>query len=354
MTLPSVSDKLSNTGTEADKTMQDTHITLAHGNGGRYMRELIEDIFARHLANDRLDVHVDAASLSLDSLEVIFTTDGFTVQPLEFPGGDIGSLAVHGTVNDLAVAGAIPQYLALNAFIEEGLEIAQLERIIISLAQAASQAGVKVVAGDTKVLRRGEGGGLYLATTGIGIRHPGLNLGLDQIRDGDAILVSGSVGDHGISVLLAREQFGLRGDLKSDSASVLPLTQALAGVNGLRFMRDPTRGGLATVCHELVRTTRLGIRIVQADIPINDPVQSVCDMLGYDPLFLACEGRVVAIVAPEQALQVLATWRSLPDGRNAAIIGAMDGGVSQVILQTPLGGERFLEELEDDPLPRIC
>ena len=204
--------------------MQDTHITLAHGNGGRYMRELIEDIFARHLANDRLNIQVDAASLSLDSRDVVFTTDGFTVQPLEFPGGNIGSLAIHGTVNDLAVAGAKPQYLALNAFIEEGLEVAQLDRIVASLAKAASTAGVKIVAGDTKVLRRGEGGGLYLATTGIGSRNPAFNLGLDQIRDGDAILVSGSVGDHGISVLLAREQFGLRGDLQSDSASVLPLS----------------------------------------------------------------------------------------------------------------------------------
>lgn len=334
--------------------MQDTHITLAHGNGGRYMRELIEEMFARHLANDQLDVKVDAASLLLDSREVVFTTDGFTVQPLEFPGGDIGSLAVHGTVNDLAVAGATPKYLALNAFIEEGLEISQLERIIISLAKAASQAGVKVVAGDTKVLRRGEGGGLYLATTGIGIRNPGFKLGLDRIRDGDAILVSGSVGDHGISVLLAREQFGLRGDLKSDSACVLPLTAALAGIDGLRFMRDPTRGGLATVCHELIRTTQMGIRIQQADIPINDPVQSVCDMLGYDPLFLACEGRVVAIVDPEEAQHVLEKWRSLPDGKDAAIIGKVDDGLSQVILQTDLGGERFIEELEDDPLPRIC
>lgn len=334
--------------------MQDTHITLAHGNGGRYMRELIDEIFARYLANDQLDVQVDAASLTLDSCEVVFTTDGFTVQPLEFPGGDIGSLAVHGTINDLAVAGAIPKYLSLNAFIEEGLEIAQLERIVISLAHAARQAGVKVVAGDTKVLRRGEGGGLYLATTGIGSRHPGFDLGLDQIRDGDAILVSGSVGDHGISVLLAREQFGLRGDLRSDSASVLPLTQALADINGLRFMRDPTRGGLATVCHELSRTTRMGIRLLQTKIPINDPVQSVCDMLGYDPLYLACEGRVVAIVAPDQASLVLEKWRSLPDGKDAAIIGQFDSGLSQVILQTALGGQRFLEELEDDPLPRIC
>ena len=334
--------------------MQDTHISLAHGNGGRYMRELIEEIFAHHLANDSLDVQVDAASIMLESRDVVFSTDGFTVQPLEFPGGDIGSLAVHGTVNDLAVAGAVPKYLSLNAFIEEGMEIAQLERIINSLASAASQAGVKVVAGDTKVLKRGEGGGLYLATTGIGIRDAGLNLGLDRICDGDVILVSGSVGDHGISVLLAREQFGLRGDLQSDSASVLPLTRAVSGIAGLRFMRDPTRGGLATVCHELARSIDMGVRIRQADIPISDPVQSVCDMLGYDPLFLACEGRVVAIVDPEQAPLVLEKWQALPDGENAAIVGRIDAGLSQVILETDLGGERILEELEDDPLPRIC
>ena len=334
--------------------MQDTHISLAHGNGGRFMRELIDEVFARHLANDSLDVQVDAASISLDSLDIVFTTDGFTVQPLEFPGGDIGSLAVHGTTNDLAVAGAVPRYLSLNAFIEEGMEIAQLERIVKSLAAAALEAGVEVVAGDTKVLRKGEGGGLYLATTGIGIKDPGLDLGLDKIQNGDVMLVSGSVGDHGISVLLAREQFGLRGDLQSDSASVLPLTLALSGIPGVRFMRDPTRGGLATVCHELVRATGMGIRIRQTDIPIIDPVQSVCDMLGYDPLFLACEGRVVAIVEAGQAPQVLAKWQALADGSNASIFGAIDANLSHVVLETELGGERILEELEDDPLPRIC
>ncbi len=332
--------------------MQDTHIFLAHGNGGRYMRELIDEIFARHLGNAKLDVQADAVPLSLNSGEILFTTDGFTVQPLEFPGGNIGSLAVHGTTNDLAVAGAIPRYLSLNAFIEEGMEIAQLERIIISLAEAAKEIGVDVVAGDTKVLPRGEGGGLYLATTGIGIKDRDLNLGLDQIRDGDVILVSGSVGDHGISVMLAREQFGLRGDLQSDSASVLPFTQALRGLDGLRFMRDPTRGGLATVCHEIMRATNLGIRLQQPDIPINDPVQSVCDMLGYDPLFLACEGRVVAIIEPAQAEPALAQWQAL--GGNAAIIGQVVAELSQLVLVTEFGGERILEELEDDPLPRIC
>ncbi len=334
--------------------MQDTHISLAHGNGGRYMRELIDEIFARHLANADLDVRMDAVQLSLKGTDIMFTTDGFTVQPLEFPGGDIGSLAVHGTTNDLAVAGAIPRYLSLNAFIEEGMEIAQLERIVESLAGAANRIGVSVVAGDTKVLPRGQGGGLYLATTGIGVKDNGHNLGLDQIHDGDAILVSGSVGDHGISVMLAREQFGLRGDVRSDSASVLPFTQALAGLGGLRFMRDPTRGGLATVGHEIARATAMGIRLQQADIPVADPVRTVCEMLGYDPLFLACEGRVVAVVDPDQAERVLARWRALPVGDDAAIIGRIDATLSQVVLVTEFGGERLLEELEDDPLPRIC
>lgn len=334
--------------------MQDTHISLAHGNGGLFMRELIEEVFASYLANDDLDVSTDAASLSLDSTEIVFTTDGFTVQPLEFPGGDIGSLAVHGTSNDLAVAGAIPRFLSLNAFIEEGTEIALLKRVISSLAEAAKQVDLRVVTGDTKVLKRGEGGGIYLATTGIGTRDPGFDLGLSRIRDGDALIVSGPVGDHGISVLLAREQFGLRGDLKSDSAHVLPLTRALSGMPGVRFMRDPTRGGLATVCHELLRSTGMGVRVEQQGIPINAPVLSVCEMLGYDPLYLACEGRVVAIVDPQQAQRVLETWTALPGGSEAAIIGHMEAGLSCVVLETELGGERFLEELEDDPLPRIC
>jgi hydrogenase expression/formation protein HypE len=337
-----------------EQQLEDNYISLAHGNGGRYMRELIERLFARQLANAELNTDADAASLSLDQKDILFSTDGFSVQPLEFPGGNIGSLAVHGTCNDLAVAGAIPAYLSLNAFIEEGMEVVQLERIIASLAAAANEIGVKVVAGDTKVLRRGEGGGLYLATTGIGYRQPGVVLGMDSIRPGDRLLVSGSVGDHGISVMLAREQFGLSGDVRSDAASVLELTKAAMRIDGLRFMRDPTRGGLATVCHEISRSTGLGIRLETTGIPVKDPVNSVCEMLGYDPLFLACEGRVVAVVAEDQAEQVLAGWRSLAEGRDAAIIGELTDVHKHVVLRTELGGERFLEELEDDPLPRIC
>mgnify|MGYP000402442180 CR=1 FL=1 len=332
----------------------DTHISLAHGNGGRFMRALIEQVFARHLASPTLDVHADAVALPPLDGELMFTTDGFSVKPLEFPGGNIGSLAVHGTTNDLAVAGATPRYLSLNAFIEEGFEIAKLERIVVSLAAAAREIGVEVAAGDTKVLPRGEGGGIYLATTGIGTRSPGTKLGLDRIREGDIILVSGPVGDHGISVMLAREQFGLHGELLSDAASVLPLTEALMKLDGLHFMRDPTRGGLATVAHELCHATGLQIRLDQPAIPVRDPVQTVCEMLGYDPLFLACEGRVVAVVDPGHAEEALAAWQSLPDGEQASIIGKVAAGSAHVILTTELGGERILEELEDDPLPRIC
>jgi hydrogenase expression/formation protein HypE len=333
--------------------MDDERISLAHGNGGRFMRELINEIFARHLANPLLDTDSDAVAVPLTDGEVLVTTDGFTVQPLEFPGGDIGSLAVHGTVNDLAVAGAKPLYLTLNAFIEEGLEVALLDRIVGSLAAAAREAGVVVTAGDTKVLRRGEGGGLYLATTGLGVRQPGPRPAMSRIKDGDVLLVSGTVGDHGTAVMLAREDFGLRGDLRSDSASVLPLTTAMLQFAGLRFMRDPTRGGVASVANEIARATGMGVRL-EATIPVTAPVQSVCEMLGYDPLYLACEGRVVAVIDAAEADAALAAWQRVEGGRNAARIGRIVAAEDRVILETELGGERFLEELEDDPLPRIC
>jgi hydrogenase expression/formation protein HypE len=335
--------------------MHDTHIALAHGNGGRFLQELIQEMFARHLANPDLDTRTDAACLpQLPDGEILVSTDGFTVQPLEFPGGNIGSLAAHGTINDLAVAGADPRYFSLNCFIEEGLEIDLLDRVIGALGGAAAEAGVRVVAGDTKVVRRGEGGGIYLATTGIGIRRAGLSLGLDRIRDGDRIVLSGPVGDHGICVMLAREQFGLKGDLVSDATSVLPLARAAREMDGLRFMRDPTRGGLATVAHEINKATGLSVKLDGPAIPIRDTVQSVCDMLGYDPLYLACEGRVVAVTAPDTAQALLDAWRSLPDGQEAAIIGSLEPGRHAVTMKTEIGGVRMLEELEDDPLPRIC
>jgi hydrogenase expression/formation protein HypE len=339
--------------------MEEKFISLAHGNGGRYMRELIAELFARHLADPEqpysLDVTLDAAPIALtEGGDPFITTDGFIVQPLEFPGGDIGSLAVNGTVNDLAVSGAVPKYLSLNAFIEEGLEIRTLERIVASLAAAARKANVQVVAGDTKVLPRGEGGGLYLATTGVGVRPHGVNLGIERILPGDRVLVSGPIGDHGICVLLAREDFEISGDVRSDCGNVLHLASAALESGGLRFMRDPTRAGLAGVAYEVARQAGVTVRLLETQVPVRESVKMVCEMLGYDPYYLACEGRAVAVVADEQAEQLLARWRSLPEGEGAAIIGRIEAGAPRIVLETEIAGERILDDLEEDPLPRIC
>ncbi len=317
------------------------------------MRELIEELFAPALANPHLDTCADAVALPVAAdRELVVTTDGFTVQPLEFPGGNIGSLAVHGTVNDLAVSGADPHFMTLSVFLEEGLEIARLRRVIAALADAARASGIAIVAGDTKVVGRGDCDGMYLAATGIGFRPLGVRLGLDRVRAGDRILVSGPIGEHGAAVMLARQEFGLRGDLKSDAASVWREAQSLLAVPGLRFMRDPTRGGLATVAHELARASRLNVNLSEAAIPVRDAVQSVCELLGFDPLYLACEGRLVAVVAGETAENALSALRTVaPEAR---LIGALREGPPQVVLATAFGGLRVLDELEDDPLPRIC
>jgi hydrogenase expression/formation protein HypE len=329
-------------------------ITLAHGNGGRFTRELIRDVFVRHFASPALDVADDGAVLGAADGTLVFTTDGFIVAPLEFPGGDIGSLAVHGTVNDLAVSGAVPRWLSLAFFIEEGFAIDRLARIAASIGAAARNCGVQVVAGDTKVLPRGHCDGLYITASGIGTRHPDVSLGMTRIRPGDCVLVNGPVGEHGTAVLLAREEFGFRGDLQTDSASVLAFTTAALAVGGLRFMRDPTRGGVATVANEI--SLEAGYRVVldEVELPISDTVRGVCEMLGYDPLYLACEGRVVAVVDPANAPALLAAWCALPGGGQAAIVGRIESGRRCVVLRTVLGGERLLDELEDDPLPRIC
>jgi hydrogenase expression/formation protein HypE len=255
-------------------------------------------------------------------------------------------------VNDLAVAGAVPRYLTLNAFIEEGMELAQLERLVDAMAQAAQESGVQVVAGDTKVVGRGEADGVYLDTTGVGVRADGIRPSMEAIRQGDTVLVSGPVGSHGAAVLLARGEFGFHGELRSDAASVLAGAQALCRLPGLRFMRDPTRGGLATVVNEVARATGLGIYLQEMDIPVEGPVSAVCELLGYDPLYLACEGRIVAVMAPEESAAAVAELTAA--GMAPAVIGEIIDGPAQAMVRTALGGERVLEELEDDPLPRIC
>ena len=331
-----------------------TRITLAHGNGGRFMCELIEEVIAPALGAAAPDTSLDAAPFDPGGDgALVVTTDGFTVQPLEFAGGDLGSLAVHGTVNDLAVAGATPLALTLGAVIEEGLEIATLRRLIESFGRAATEAGVRVLAGDTKVVPQGAGGGLYLTVAGIGrLRRAGLSLA--AIRPGDRLIVSGPVGDHGIAVMFAREEFDLEGDVRSDSAPVARLVAALDQIEGVRFLRDPTRGGFVTVAHEIAQACGVTVRVDEMALPVRETVRGVCEILGYEPTYLACEGRVVAVASPGAANDVLRAWQALPEGREAAVVGAVEPGASRVVMTTELGGERIVPELEDDPLPRIC
>jgi len=332
-------------------------ITLAHGNGGLHMRELVDGVFASRLANEFLNTENDAAKLMLDAGAWSMTTDGFIVQPLFFPGGNIGSLAVHGTVNDLAVSGARPRFLSLNAFVEEGLEIAELEKIVDAMAEAAREAGVAIVTGDTKVVPKGEGGGVYFATTGIGQRLSQLQLDLNSIQEGDEIIVSGSIGNHGVAVMMAREAFGLHSDIISDSQNIFPLVETLtqlAAPEHVRFLRDPTRGGLNMVLQDWSRASGLGISLYEASIPVEPAVQSVCHMLGYDPFNLACEGRVVAAVDKSISSQVLEYWQSLEGGKGAARIGEFTREHNRVVMLTEIGGQRVLQPLEDEPLPRIC
>lgn len=336
---------------------QSARITLSHGNGGRRMRQLIEELIVSAFGNPNLDINADAAALPIDTVpddhQLVITSDSFTVQPLIFPGGSIGSLAVHGVINDLAVSGAVPRYLTVNLIIEEGLDFSKLNDIIEDMARAASNSNVHIVTGDTKVVPRGEGSGLYISVSAVGTKSKHVQLAMSRIEPGDAILVSGPVGDHGAAVLLARNAFGLGGVLQSDATSVLPLAQALVSIEGLKFMRDPTRGGLATVSHEIAHARGIGVNLFQSAIPVRESVRSLCDILGYDPLYLACEGRLVAVVAAAYAADALDRLRSA-GAAEAEIIGSVTHKHHRVVLETELGGQRVLPELDDEPLPRIC
>jgi len=330
-------------------------ILLDHGSGGRATYELLNRIFRPHLKEVLL---LDSAVLEFDhSGRLAFTTDSFVVSPIFFPGGDIGSLAVHGTVNDLAMVGARPLYLSVGFILEEGFSLTELEKIVISLAQAAKEAGVKVVCGDTKVVPRGKGDKVYLNTTGVGVIPPGVELLPQRIRPGDEVLVSGPVGDHGLAVLSAREGLGLSG-LKSDSQPLNRLVQALIETLGpnLHALRDPTRGGLATTLNELAAEAGVEILLDEARIPVREEVRAGSDILGLDPLYLACEGRLVAFVEKGTGEEALSVFRDYPEGQGASIIGQVvsTGSKPRVVLKTIFGGERLLPMLSGEPLPRIC
>lgn len=328
-------------------------ITLAHGSGGRLAARLVHDVFVATFDTPELHAAHDAATLAFEG-RLAITTDAFTVSPLFFPGGDLGSLAVHGTVNDLACAGAEPLAMTVAFVLEEGLELSVLSKLVRSLADAARDVGIRVVAGDTKVVERGRGDGVYVACTGLGRVLRPLALGPHAIEPGLTILASGPLGDHGTAVLLARDPRGVEVDLASDAASVWPLARALLDANvALRCLRDPTRGGLVAVAHELAGTAHTFV-LDEASIPIRPEVADVCELLGLDPLHVASEGRLVAFVEAHDADRALALWHAM-DATDAAIIGTVCArDVAPVVLRTRLGSTRVLELPAGEPMPRIC
>ena len=333
--------------------MQDI-ITLDYGSGGLKTAQLIDQILVPAFANTALSQLGDGAVLPALPGPPVFSTDSFVVSPWRFPGGDIGKLAVCGTVNDLCMAGGAPLYLSFSLILEEGFALDDLRAVVASAAQTARAAGVQIVTGDTKVVERGKGDGLYINTAGIGVlRTPGLGRG--ALRPGDRVLVSGSVGCHGAAVLMARGALPGAGLLCSDCRPLRELSAAALDAGGVRMLRDPTRGGVATTLNEFVEGGALGIELEESAIPVDEPVAAACDLLGLDPLYAACEGRLLAVVAPDRAGAVLAALQALPGGEGAADIGAVTADrPGTVVLRTALGGSRLLGKLTGAQLPRIC
>lgn len=333
-------------------------ILLAHGSGGELSHELIDRVFAPAFANPALARMDDSAVLPVPppGSRLAFTTDGYVVRPLFFPGGDIGRLAVCGTVNDLAMMGATPLYLSAAVVLEEGFATADLERIVASMAAAAREAGVEIVTGDTKVVERGSADGCFITTAGVGVIPPGVDLSGAGARPGDAVLISGPVGDHGLAIMSQREGLRFASPLESDVAPLNGLVRALLEATpALHTLRDPTRGGLATTLNEIARQSQVEIIVEEASIPVRPAAQALAEMLGLDPLYVANEGKLIAVVAPEVAEAALAAMRAHPLGREAAIIGRVqEGRPGRVALRTTLGAHRVLDMLAGEQLPRIC
>lgn len=333
-------------------------IDMTHGSGGRAMARLIDQLFARAFDNPALAEGNDQARLSVPGpgMKLAFSSDSFVITPLFFPGGDIGSLAVHGTVNDVAMAGAKPLWLSAGFIIEEGFPLRDLERVVQSMARAAQECGVAIVTGDTKVVEKGKADGLYINTAGVGVFPQDLDLSARRVAAGDAILVNGSMGDHGVAILACREQMSFETPVLSDSAALNGLVEAMvaSGVE-LHALRDPTRGGLATTLNEIAATANVGMMLDEAAIPVREAVRGACELLGLDPLYIANEGKLIAFCPAVQAERLLAAMRAHPLGRDAAVIGhvtAEDPALVQ--MRTPLGGARVVDWLNGEPLPRIC
>ncbi|MGH3327832.1 MAG: hydrogenase expression/formation protein HypE [Streptomycetales bacterium] len=336
--------------------VKDERVTLAHGAGGKATHTLVEAIFLDAFRNPLLEPLDDQAVFTANGVRLAFSTDSFVVSPLFFPGGDIGDLAVHGTVNDLAMSGARPLYLSAGFILEEGFPVADLRRIVESMARAARVADVQVVTGDTKVVQRGKADGCYINTAGIGVIEHDLTLGAGEVRPGDAVLVSGPIGEHGITVMLARGELDIDTDLTSDTAPLAePVARLLAATSGLRCLRDATRGGVATICNEIARASETAVVLDENAIPMRPEVRGASEILGIDPLYVACEGRFVAVVDGPEAEAALQALRSRPLGRDAALIGHVrDDPPGLVLLKTEFGGTRIVDVLIGDPLPRIC
>jgi hydrogenase expression/formation protein HypE len=335
-------------------------IVLGHGSGGKLSAELIEKVFVSRFRNSTLEKMDDQAVLEIGGVRLAFTTDSFVVTPIFFPGGDIGTLAVNGTVNDLAMGGARPLYLAAAFILEEGLPAADLARVVDSMASAAQSACVQLVAGDTKVVNRGKGDKVFITTTGIGLVDRGTQLSADHARPGDKILLSGFIGDHGITILSQRENLEFESALESDCAALNGLVDAMldeaaGAMEGFRVMRDPTRGGVATVLNEIAGRSRVGMLLQEPEIPVRESVRGACEMLGLDPLYVANEGKLVAIVAPEIADRVLAAMRRHPLGAESRMIGeVVEQPAGMVLMKTSVGGTRVVDVLFGEQLPRIC
>jgi hydrogenase expression/formation protein HypE len=336
---------------------RDPQIEMAHGAGGKATRKLIDGLFVPLLFEQNSGPLGDAAYAEIDGKTVAVTTDSFVVKPLRFPGGSIGELAINGTVNDLAVSGAVAEAIVVTFILEAGLRTEILEAEVRAMADAASEAKIKIIGGDTKVVENGKADGMYITTTGIGRLLPGVKVDARSVRPGDKVLLSGSIGDHGITVLLARGDLDLEADLCSDTRSVFPLVEAMAQASGqgIRWMRDPTRGGVATSLNELARDCGLAIHLQEEQIPIRDAVRGACELLGLDPLHIANEGQFLAVVSPEYAEQALSALRQAPGGNEACLIGEIHAQPeSAVLVTTRYGGSRIVDTLVGDPLPRIC
>lgn len=329
---------------------------MSHGSGGRTSAKLISELFVKHLDNDLLRQGNDSACFAIDAGRMVMSTDSHVISPLFFPGGDIGSLAVHGTVNDVAMSGAKPLYLSASFILEEGFPLADLERIVISMANAAKNAGVSVICGDTKVVEQGKGDGVFITTTGVGVVPEGVNISGANAQPGDVILLSGSMGDHGIAILSKRENLDFETTIESDSAALNGLVvEMLKAVPGIHCLRDPTRGGLATTLNEIAGQSGVGMQLQEAAIPVKQQVAAACELLGLDPLYVANEGKLIAICSPKDAEKLLKVLCDHPLGKDAAIIGEVIEDTRHLVqMQTRFGGQRVVDWLAGEQLPRIC